>query len=194
MFSVCIFAHFSILCRSVLRRVCKCAWVQGVSRVAPVSRKPLMSEFGRLLSICSLEHSCESVYVPYWIIPSKLLNAVILGLNYKMSYNNLTIIIRYCRMTNYELLHWLVETPSHDVEHYRMLNMSAVDRGDITMTTGSHYNVTPGDRKAVTWPSLNTNIRYILRRFCLHSTSFLFTFCFALPPSCRQISPASILC
>jgi len=33
-----------------------------------------------------------------------------------------------CRMTNYELLRWLVETPSRDVEHYRMLNVSAVDR------------------------------------------------------------------
>ena len=33
-----------------------------------------------------------------------------------------------CRMTNYELLRWLVETPSRDVEHYRMLNVSAVDQ------------------------------------------------------------------
>ena len=26
----------------------------------------------------------------------------------------------YCRLINYELLRWLVETPSHDFEHYRM--------------------------------------------------------------------------
>ena len=29
-----------------------------------------------------------------------------------------------CRMTNYELLHWLVETPSRDVEHYHMFTAS----------------------------------------------------------------------
>jgi len=49
-------------------------------------------------------------------------------------------------MTNYELIRLLVETPSRDVERYRMLNVSA---DDIIMTTGSHYKVTPGDRKAV---------------------------------------------
>jgi len=30
--------------------------------------------------------------------------------------------ISVCRMTNYCLLRWLVETPSHDIHHYRMLN------------------------------------------------------------------------
>jgi len=34
--------------------------------------------------------------------------------------------IRYCRMTNYELLRRLVETPSRDIRHYRMLNVSAL--------------------------------------------------------------------
>ena len=29
-----------------------------------------------------------------------------------------------CRMTNYELLRWLVETPSRDFEHYRMTDDS----------------------------------------------------------------------
>ena len=29
-----------------------------------------------------------------------------------------------CRMTNYELLRWLVETPSRDVEHYHMFTAS----------------------------------------------------------------------
>jgi len=41
-----------------------------------------------------------------------------------------------CRMTNYELLCWLVETLSHDIHHYRMLNVSAVKsierRDDVT--------------------------------------------------------------
>jgi len=37
---------------------------------------------------------------------------------------NLWFIIFDCRMTNYELLHWLVETPSRDVEHYRMSTAS----------------------------------------------------------------------
>ena len=32
-----------------------------------------------------------------------------------------------CRMTNCELLRWLVEMPSRDVHHYRMMNVSAVD-------------------------------------------------------------------
>ena len=29
-------------------------------------------------------------------------------------------VIRYCRLTNYELLRWLVETPSRDFAHYRL--------------------------------------------------------------------------
>ena len=29
---------------------------------------------------------------------------------------------RRCRMTNYELLRWLVETPSRGIRHYRMLS------------------------------------------------------------------------
>jgi len=32
--------------------------------------------------------------------------------------------ILHCRPTNYELLRWLVETPSHDFEHYRMTDDS----------------------------------------------------------------------
>jgi len=31
---------------------------------------------------------------------------------------------QHCRMTNYELLRWLVETPSRDVEHYNMSTAS----------------------------------------------------------------------
>ena len=51
-----------------------------------------------------------------------------------------------------------------------------VTRGDITMSPGWHYNVTPGDREAVTWRSLNANVRYIVRCFCLRFCLFLFDF------------------
>jgi len=34
----------------------------------------------------------------------------------------------HCRMTNYELLRWLVETPSRDVDHYHMFNASRSHR------------------------------------------------------------------
>jgi len=46
-----------------------------------------------------------------------------------------------------------------------------VTRVDIIMLTGWHYNVNPapGDREAVTWRSLNGNVRYILRCFCVIS-------------------------
>jgi len=37
---------------------------------------------------------------------------------------------------------------------------------------GWHYNVTPDDREAVTWRSLNANVRYILRCFCLRFVCF----------------------
>ena len=53
----------------------------------------------------------------------------------------------YCRMTNYELLRWLVEKPSRDVEHY------------VHCCT-------------VTWRSLNANVRYIIRCFCLRFVCF----------------------
>jgi len=61
-----------------------------------------------------------------------------------------------CRMTNYELLCWLVEMLSHDIEHYHMFTASWSPRW--------HCNVTPGD---VTWCSLNANVRYIVRCFLL---------------------------
>jgi len=64
---------------------------------------------------------------------------------YKTSFTPITII-----MTNYELLCRLVKTPS---------------RGH----PGWHYNATPGD---VTWRSLNANVRYFLRCFCLRFCLF----------------------
>jgi len=42
------------------------------------------------------------------------------------------VIIFDCRMTNNELLRWLVKTRSRDVQHYRMITASR--------STGSHYN------------------------------------------------------
>jgi len=68
-------------------------------------------------------------------------------------------VIRHCRMTNFELLRWLVETPSRDVEHYHMSVASRSPR--LTLKCQSdiwHYNVKRG---GVTWRSLNANVRYI---------------------------------
>jgi len=44
-------------------------------------------------------------------------------------------------MTNYELLRSLVEMLSHDIHHYRMVNVSAVDRCDIFNLSSSYLNV-----------------------------------------------------
>jgi len=70
----------------------------------------------------------------------------------------------YYRMTNYELLRWLVETPSRDFEHYHNMFTASRSPGVTSLHDhpGWHYNVTPGD---VTWRSLNANVRYILRCF-----------------------------
>ena len=47
----------------------------------------------------------------------------------------------YCRMTNRELPHWLVEMQSSDIHHYRMMNVSVVDRASLQWCT-------------VTWPCI----------------------------------------
>ena len=49
-----------------------------------------------------------------------------------------------------------------------------VTRCDLIMSRVWHYNVTPGD---VTWCSLNANVRYILRCFCLRLVCFLASYC-----------------
>jgi len=59
-------------------------------------------------------------------------------------------------MTNYELLRWLVETPSRDIRHYRMLNVSAVDGStflNVEPLPGSTFqNVEPSrDCNAELW-------------------------------------------
>ena len=61
----------------------------------------------------------------------------------RVQYFQPRVTIFHCRMNNYKLLRRLVETPSRDVEHYRILNVSAVD-------PRRHYNVTPGDSEVVT--------------------------------------------
>ena len=49
---------------------------------------------------------------------------------------------KHCRMTNYELLRWLVETPSRDIRHYRMLNVSAVDGSTfLNVETVDRFNI-----------------------------------------------------
>ena len=43
-------------------------------------------------------------------------------------------------MTSYELLRWLVETLSRDIHHYRMLNVSAVDRAILQISHANNIN------------------------------------------------------
>jgi len=59
-------------------------------------------------------------------------NTYAVCLTQQSHYSNVTYIILLCRMTNYELLCWLVEMPSCDVYHYRMINASR--------STVCHYN------------------------------------------------------
>ena len=49
--------------------------------------------------------------------------------------NDRLICNRFCRMTNCQPLRWLVDTPSRDVHHYRMMNVSAVDRATLQCCT-----------------------------------------------------------
>jgi len=53
----------------------------------------------------------------------------------------------YCRMTNCELLHWLVKMLSRDIHHYRMLNESW-----STVQLCKCSTVTWLQRWTVTWP------------------------------------------
>jgi len=43
--------------------------------------------------------------------------------------------IVHCRMTNYKLLRWLVETRSHDVDHNRTLHSWACHHATCTCCT-----------------------------------------------------------
>jgi len=94
-------------------------------------------------------------------------------------------VIRCCRMTNDELLRWLVETSSRDVEHYQMSTASR--------STVRQFNVWRQTLNCltVTWRSLDifhtVNLIHILPCFCLRLV------CFPLPPSCRQNFHAAIL-
>jgi len=88
--------------------------------------------------------------------------------------------INFCRTTNYELLHWLVETPStasSDIRHYRMLNVLAVD-------SSTYFNVEPSTSSTfktfivtiILLPSTSSNadrfqnsctcINYVLQCYC----------------------------
>jgi len=83
-------------------------------------------------------------------------------------------VIRHCRMTNFELLRWLVKMLSRDVEHYHMSVASRSPR--LTLKCQSdiwHYNVKRG---GVTWRSLNANVRYIYVVLVYVSLDFLVFF------------------
>ena len=78
----------------------------------------------------------------------------------------------FCRMTNWPCAASLI---GGNAVTWRWalsyVHRFTVTRGDIIMSPGWHYNVTPGD---VTWRLLNANVRYILRCFCLGPTFCLF--------------------
>ena len=75
----------------------------------------------------------------------------------------------YCRPTNYELLRWLVDTPSRDFEHYRMSGGRLICyRIFITcQTTSWHFSTC----QEVVWHVIN-----ILRCFCLRFFCGVFVF------------------
>jgi len=52
----------------------------------------------------------------------------------------------------------------------RHVTLSIITCSPLHSHPGWHYNVTPGD---VTWRSLNANVRYILRCFCLRFVCFV---------------------
>jgi len=92
-------------------------------------------------------------------------------------------------MTSYELLCRLVETPSHDIRYYRMLNMSAVD--------GSTFlNVEPSCDRApmhckLAW-LMSVNVRCITT---VHYYTRLTALCPGLPrwAGTREVKPIWIL-
>ena len=55
--------------------------------------------------------------------------------------------INYCPMTNYELLHWLVEIQSYDVYHYRMINVSRSTSADFRHLLLCVYTTEPAWKK-----------------------------------------------
>jgi len=69
-----------------------------------------------------------------------------------------------CRMTNYELLRWSGETPSRDLEHYRMFTASR----SPGVTLWCH----PGWRHVTFTKCKVTYVRYILRCFCSRLVCF----------------------
>jgi len=79
------------------------------------------------------------------------------------------LVIMDCRPTNYELLRWLVETPSRDFEHYQMSGGSLTCyRIFITcQTTSWHVE----KYQEVVWHVIN-----ILRCFCLRFFCDVFVF------------------
>jgi len=79
----------------------------------------------------SLHLSTTCIEVITWVTQPHTRNAVKTFISLVSTY--------YCRMAKYELLRWLVEMLSRDVDHYPMINASR--------PTVYHYNVTKCNNK-----------------------------------------------
>jgi len=110
-----------------------------------------------------------------------------------------------CRLTNYELLRWLVETPSRDFEHYRMTDDSRSRSRDNWKMSGRRLTCRKMSDERLTCKKCQTDVwhvkKYLMSRTpsrekcqakrghefqprpvtksnVIFSTLFLFTFCF----------------
>ena len=81
---------------------------------------PLMLVLWAIVSLCSrLSHLSVHMYARLCMCASRLRNSWLACSLLVVFCSKL-----FCRMTNYELLRWLVEMPSRDVDQYRMINAS----------------------------------------------------------------------
>ena len=121
---------------SSLSRSCNSRKSRAVERLAPMS--PFCPTVAR--PICtSHEFNCsETSSVINTDPPSRACND-------QHAWRHVTF-IAFCRMTNYELLRWLVETPSRDVDHYHIWSTRHGRRCVVIMINGQvtvyHYNDT----------------------------------------------------
>jgi len=81
-----------------------------------------------------------------------------------------------CRLTSYELIRWLVETPSRDFEHYRMTDDSpSRSRDNWKMSGGRLTSEKCQETRSHEFdPRPITKSKYFVRCFCLH---FVLFFC-----------------
>ena len=81
---------------------------------------PLLLILWAIVSLCSrLSHLSVHMYARLCMCASRLRNSWLACSLLVVFCSKL-----FCRMTNYELLRWLVEMPSRDVDQYRMINTS----------------------------------------------------------------------